>query len=42
MLLGTAALLWMLAATGDGGQDRHKRPADTDEPWPCRAERGSL
>ena len=31
MVLGTAALLWMLAATGDGGQDRHKRSADTDE-----------
>src|SRR3954470_22607047 len=31
MVLGTAALLWVLAATGDGGQDRHARTADTDE-----------
>ena len=31
MVLGTAALLWMLAAADDGGQDRHKRSADTDE-----------
>lgn len=31
MVLGTAALLWVLAASGDGGQDRHARAADTDE-----------
>src|SRR3954453_2987971 len=31
MVLGTAALLWMLAAAGDGGQDRHARATDTDE-----------
>ena len=31
MVLGTAALLWVLAATGDGGQGRHNRAADTDE-----------
>src|SRR3954454_25203288 len=31
MVLGTAALLWLLAATGDGGQERHARTADTDE-----------
>jgi DUF4097 and DUF4098 domain-containing protein YvlB len=31
MVLGTAALLWLLAVTGDGAQDRHARAADTDE-----------
>src|SRR4051812_29336780 len=31
MVLGTAALLWLLAATGDGVQGRHARAADTDE-----------
>jgi len=31
MVFGTAALLCVLAAGGDGGQDRHARTADTDE-----------
>jgi DUF4097 and DUF4098 domain-containing protein YvlB len=31
MVLGTAALLWLLAATGDGAQYRHVPAADTDD-----------